>query len=161
MDALTSLDPAQLSSATPNAFSELNSEEFVKIMFTELGHQDPLKPNDSAALLQQMSSLRSIQSDIELSNKLQSLVNENQLASAGNMIGRLVSGLTEDNLRVYGTVISVSRTDHGPILNLNNGFRVPFSSVDEMTDPPRLPGGGGDTPNPPPPPPPPVPPATT
>ena len=160
MDALSALDPAQLSRSTPNAFSELNSEEFVKIMFTELGHQDPLKPNDSAALLQQMSSLRSIQSDIELSSKLESLVKENQLSSAGNMIGRLISGLTEDNLRVYGTVISVSRTDRGPILNLNNGFRVPFSSVDEMTDPTRLPGGG-DTPNPPPPPPPPPPPATT
>ena len=57
-------------------------EEFVKIMFTELSNQDPLKPNDSNQMLQQLSSLRSIQSDIELSNKLESIVTQNQLAFA-------------------------------------------------------------------------------
>ena len=66
MITATSLDrPTSTSGVAPNAFSELTSEEFVKIMFTELSNQDPLKPSDSSALLQQMSNLRSIQSDIE------------------------------------------------------------------------------------------------
>lgn len=119
---------------TPNAFSDLTSEEFVRIMFTELANQDPLKPNDSAALLEQMSSLRSIQSDIELSDKLASMVTQNQLASAGAMIGKYISGISLGNSRVEGAVVSVSRTDTGPILNLNNGYRVHFDNVDEMID---------------------------
>jgi flagellar basal-body rod modification protein FlgD len=121
--------------AAPNAFSELTSEEFVKIMFTELTNQDPLKPSDSSALLEQMSSLRSIQSDIELTKRLDSLVSQNQLAAAGSLLGQIVSGLTENNERVFGRVIGVSRTDSGPVLNLNNGYRVPFRLVDEMVDP--------------------------
>lgn len=121
-----------------NAFSDLTSEEFVKIMFTELANQDPLKPNDSSALLEQMSSLRSIQSDIDLSSKLQSMVSQNQLAAAGGLIGRYISGISTGNLRVEGEVVSVSRTSEGPVLNLDNGFRVRFDNVDEMIDPALL-----------------------
>lgn len=123
------------SPVTKNAFSDLTSEEFVKIMFTELANQDPLKPNDSSALLEQMSSLRSIQSDLDLSNKLQSMVSQNQLAAAGGLIGKYVSGISTGNLRVEGEVISVSRTSEGAVLNLDNGFRVSFDNVDEMIDP--------------------------
>jgi flagellar basal-body rod modification protein FlgD len=118
-----------------NAFAELTSEQFVKIMFTELSNQDPMKPNDSNAMLQQMASLRSIQSDLELQNKLEAIVTQNQLASAGSLIGNYVSGITDLNERVIGIVGSVSRTADGPVLNLTNGFRVPLSRVDEMALP--------------------------
>lgn len=115
-----------------DAFSDLTSEEFVKIMFTELSNQDPLKPNDSNQMLEQLSSLRSIQSDIELGNKLESIVSQNQLSTAGSLIGKYVSGLTEDGSRVVGEVVSVSRTADGPVLRLSNNFRVPFKNVDIM-----------------------------
>lgn len=140
------------SPVTKNAFSDLTSEEFVRIMFTELANQDPLKPNDSSALLEQMSSLRSIQSDIDLSSKLQAMVSQNQLAAAGGLIGKYISGISTGNLRVEGEVISVSRTREGPVLNLSNGFRVRFENIDEMIDPslfndpadPAGPGGPGN-----------------
>lgn len=145
MDPVSSLtDTGPSRTIQPNAFSALNSEQFVKIMFTELSNQDPLKPNDSSALLQQMSSLRSIQSDIDLSTKLQTIVSQNQLAGAGGLIGKYVSGLAADNTRVSGRVDSVSRTADGPVLNLDTGARVPFSSVDEMLNQARAnPGGPG------------------
>lgn len=120
------------SETATNRYSELNTEDFVKIMFTELSNQDPLKPQDSNALLQQMSSLRSIQSDIDLSTKLQSVVTQNQLATAGGLLGKYVSGLTEQYQRVVGQVQSVSKTSDGPVLNLSNGFRVPFKNIDQM-----------------------------
>ena len=115
-----------------DAFSDLTSEEFVRIMFTELANQDPLKPNDSNQMLEQLSSLRSIQSDLELSTKLETIVNQNQLASAGGLIGKYVSGITADGQRVVGEVVSVARTKDGPVLRLSNNFRVPFQNVDIM-----------------------------
>jgi flagellar basal-body rod modification protein FlgD len=124
----------QSASKAPNAFSDLTSEEFVKIMFTELSNQDPLKPNDSAALLEQMANLRSIQSDLELGGRLEALTTRGELAAAGGLIGKRVSGLTESGERVAGTVRSVSRTSEGPVLNLASGARVSFSQVDEMAD---------------------------
>ena len=114
--AVTSLGSnSSTSGATPNRLSELSSEQFLKIIFTELQQQDPLQPNDSSKLLEQLSSIRSIQSDIELSDQLKSIVTQNQLASAGTMIGNYVSGLSIDNQRVIGQVVSVSRTSEGPV----------------------------------------------
>ncbi|HPO93794.1 MAG TPA: flagellar hook capping FlgD N-terminal domain-containing protein, partial [Phycisphaerales bacterium] len=135
--AVTSLGSnSSTSGATPNRLSELSSEQFLKIIFTELQQQDPLQPNDSSKLLEQLSSIRSIQSDIELSDQLKSIVTQNQLASAGTMIGNYVSGLSIDNQRVIGQVVSVSRTSEGPVLNLHNGYRVKLDNIDEMTLPP-------------------------
>src|SRR5690606_16146731 len=94
---------------TPNQFREMSSEEFINIIFTELSNQDPFEPTDSAALLQQLSSIRSIESDVKLSQQLETLVHENQLASAGNLIGKIVGGLTQDNQRVAGWVVSAHR----------------------------------------------------
>lgn len=124
--------------AQTDAYSGMKTDQFIKIMFTELSNQDPFKPNDSAALLEQISSIRQIQSDIDMGSKLESLVKENQLASASSLIGKLVSGVSETDDRVIGKVLSVSRTEDGPILNLDEGSRVRFDQVDELVDPEAL-----------------------
>ena len=65
-----------------SGFSELSSGEFLKIMLTELTNQDPFKPQDSGALLEQMSSLRNIESQLQLQEKLNALVLQNGISSA-------------------------------------------------------------------------------
>ena len=120
-------------------FSEMSSEDFIKIIFTELSNQDPFKPNDSSALLQQMSSIRSIESDIKLTDQLKTLVTQNQLASGGNLIGKFIGGLTSDNNRVAGLVVAVSRTDDVVSLELDNGWSVPINNVERVIDPDQLP----------------------
>ncbi len=127
-----------------DGYSDLSSDEFIKIIFTELANQDPLQPNDSSALLEQLSSIRSIQSDIELGRKLETLVAQNQLASASNLIGKLVSGVDEEKARVSDFVVSISRTQEGAVLNLRGGQRLLMSNVDEIIDADLLFSDGGD-----------------
>jgi flagellar basal-body rod modification protein FlgD len=133
------------STVSKNRYAALNSDQFIKIMFSELSNQDPLKPNDSSALLQQLSSLRQIESDTQNQASMASLVRQNQFSSAGSMIGGTISGLSEKNTRVVGQVERVAMTKDGPILILRDGSRVPFNQVDEV----RLdlaPSGGGNNP---------------
>lgn len=132
----TSLSGTLTGAKTSNRFNELTSEDFVKIMFTELSNQDPLKPNDSNALLQQMSSLRSIESDLALSKKLDAVVSQNQLATAGGLLGKYVTGYTENFEPAEGIVRSVTQTTSGPVLNLAGGARVPFGNVNQFKEPP-------------------------
>jgi len=133
MPAVSALaSSSSVASTNKDAFSDLTSEEFVKIMFTELSNQDPLKPNDSNQMLQQLSSLRSIQSDIDLGQKLESIVTQGQLSTAGSLIGKYVSGLTEGGQRVVGEVVAVARNADGPLLRLSNNYLVPFENVDVM-----------------------------
>jgi flagellar basal-body rod modification protein FlgD len=136
MSAINTSSPASALSggSRPNAFSELNSEQFIRIMFTELSNQDPMQPSDSKDLLQQLSSIRSIQSDTDLSMRLQSLVAQNELSAASGLIGRKVSGVDDFFRRVEGTVASVSRTEHGAILTLRSGERIPMSNLDNIRE---------------------------
>jgi len=59
---------------TTSQFSDMTSEDFLKIMFTELTHQDPLAPSETGALLEQINSIRSIESDIAITEHLEALV---------------------------------------------------------------------------------------
>lgn len=120
---------------TPSQFGDMSSEDFIKIIFTELSNQDPFDPNDSAALLQQLNSIRSIEADLQMMNQLESLVHENQLAAAGTLIGKLIGGLTENNNRVAGFVVSVIRQGNTVNLELDNGWVVPVDGVETIIDP--------------------------
>jgi flagellar basal-body rod modification protein FlgD len=128
----SNLDNPVKRTSRPDAFSSLSSGEFMKVIFAELNNQDPLQPNDTGKMLEQLASLRSIQADVDLQGKLDTLVTQNQLASASGLLGRRVSGLTEDNRRVNDEVTAVSKGESGPVLVTKQGWRVPFNKVDQM-----------------------------
>jgi flagellar basal-body rod modification protein FlgD len=118
-----------------DALGALSSDEFLRIIFTELQNQDPLEPQDTGATLEQLATLRSIESDTQMVNSLETLVRQSEFASASNLIGNLVSGITIDNSRVADLVISVTQTSQGPLLNLFDGSRMFFDQVDEIIGP--------------------------
>ena len=124
-----------------NRFNELSSEDFMKIIFTELQQQDPFEPNDSSALLEQLNSIRAIESDIDLTKNLESIVFQNQLATAGNLIGKTIEGLTATNDRVVGNVFAVVREGNDVTLQLDTGWEVPADNVQVIVDPASLPEG--------------------
>lgn len=132
MDALSAVQNTSSKSAGTNGFSALSSDEFSKIIFSELSHQDPLAPNDTNALLQQISTLRSIQSDTDLSDHLGNLVSQNQFASAATLIGKRVGGVSENNGRVEDTVTGVTRTSQGPLLTLAGGAQIRMTNLDQV-----------------------------
>lgn len=144
MSAINALTGAPTTSPTSSRFNELSSEEFIKIIFTELQNQDPFKPNDSGALLEQLNSIRSIESDIEMSNRLESIVVQNQMSSAGALIGKRVAGLTANAERVGGTVKSVARTGDEVALVLENGWIIPMDNVEYIDTQPAAPAGGSN-----------------
>ena len=143
MSAINALTGAPTTSGTGSRFNELSSEEFIKIIFTELQNQDPFKPNDSGALLEQLNSIRSIESDIEMSNRLESIVFQNQMSSAGGLIGKRVAGLTAESERVGGVVKSVARTGDEIALVLENGWIIPMDNVEYIDSLAASAGSGG------------------
>jgi flagellar basal-body rod modification protein FlgD len=137
---MSAIDAASstVASTTPgssNDFGALSSNEFLEIIFTELTNQDPLSPNETKDLLQQISVIRGIESDTALTDSLKALVNQNSLAQAGALIGKFVSGTTEFGDAAEDFVLSVTSTREGPILNLLNGMRVPMANINEIIDP--------------------------
>jgi flagellar hook assembly protein FlgD len=86
------------------------------------------------ALLEQLSTIRNIQSSTDLSDKLTSLVSQNEFAGASQLIGKAVSGVTQDNTRKLGIVSGVSKTSKGSVVILDDGSRIDFKNIDEVQD---------------------------
>lgn len=119
--------------ATPDrGMSALSSDDFVKIIFAELGRQDPTQPTDTTALLQQLSLVRSIQSDSDLSRTLKDLFRQDEFASAAGLIGKHVSGVSDRAARVQGQVESVSRTSDGAVVHLQSGASIAMRNLDTI-----------------------------
>jgi flagellar basal-body rod modification protein FlgD len=131
---MAEVSPISSSSTTPRAtgLSSLDADDFSKIIFAELSKQDPLQPNDTNALLQQLSTLRSIQSGMDLSSKLAEVVRQNEFASAATLVGKFVGGVDEFGDRASGQVKSISKTSRGATLELLDGTRIAMSNVDEI-----------------------------
>src|SRR5258707_1197610 len=106
MSAITSTGSPGASTGTNNAFAALSSGDFLKVMLSELQNQDPLQPQDTSKLLEQLSSLRNVESQLTLQQSLQSLVTQSQISQAGGMIGKLVAGVDDGGSNVSGLVTS-------------------------------------------------------
>ena len=117
-----------------NGFASLSSTEFIRVLTTELQNQDPFQPNDSAALLEQLSSIRNIEAQTMLQEQIGALVLQNQVAAASGMIGKLVQGLSVDNFRVVGVVESVHIAGDDVTLTLDSGDEVLMSRLEAVTE---------------------------
>ncbi len=118
-----------------NRFADLKSQDFIKVMLAELSQQDPFEPADSAALLEQLASLRNVESQLDLQNKLESLVLQNQVAVAGGMIGLQVSGIGSASGEVSGIVTSVRVQDGEALLELDTGQTLAMDRVTRIDRP--------------------------
>jgi flagellar basal-body rod modification protein FlgD len=127
-------------SPTPSGLSALTSADFSKIIFTELSKQDPMQPSDTKALLEQISTLRSIQSNTDLTDNLKKLVSQSEFSSAATLIGKQVSGVTTAQARATGLVQSVIRTSDGAFVQLSTGEKIGLSNLDQIIE--RAAGSG-------------------
>src|SRR5256885_9535440 len=94
-------------SVTKGSNFQLKSEDFIKMMVTQLQNQDPLEPAKNDQLLAQMSQIGQLQSSTQLQDSLKGLVIQNQIGAAGNLIGKNVQGMDDQNNDVHGVVNSV------------------------------------------------------
>jgi flagellar basal-body rod modification protein FlgD len=106
------------------------------MMLTQLQHQDPLEPAKNQELLAQMSQIGQLQTSNQLQETLKGLALQNQLGSAGNLIGKLVQGLSEDQEMVTGLVSSVRVEGDEVFLELDNGKTLSMGNVTAIAAPP-------------------------
>src|SRR5437773_2264883 len=116
MASLTSLAGTSTSGSSSGSSSQkgvhdlkdLDINQFLQLMVSELTHQDPLNPMDNTQLVQQIGELRSIAASDQLTTTLQSLQTQQSLTTASSLIGKTVTALGADGHDVTGEVTSVS-----------------------------------------------------
>ena len=107
----------------------LQAQDFIKMMITQLQNQDPMDPAKNQDLLAQMSQIGQLQSSTQLQDSLKGLVLQNNIGSAGNLIGKSVQGLDDNDKPVSGLVNSVRVQQDQVYLELDNGNILSMTRV--------------------------------
>ncbi len=101
--------PTQTDAAPkPRQLEDLDIDEFLKLMITELTNQDPLNPMDNAQLVEQIGQIRSISATTKLSDTLDTVLTGQSLSTASSLIGKRVTALNDQNENVAGVVDRIS-----------------------------------------------------
>ena len=116
--------------------AQLKTDDFIKMMITQLQNQDPLEPAKNQELLAQMSQIGQLQSQTLLQESLQGLVLQQNLGAAGNLIGKVVEGVDDAGEQARGLVTSVRVEDKQVLLELDNGKRLSLGKVTQIATAP-------------------------
>ncbi|MBX3414585.1 MAG: flagellar biosynthesis protein FlgD [Pirellulales bacterium] len=111
-----------------DTLNNLNLDQFLKVMITELQNQDPLNPMDNAQILQQISQMREIQATDQMRQTLESVLLGQTLVSASTMINREITGLAESGKEIAGRVESVTIENSKPMLHIGSE-RIPLTNI--------------------------------
>ncbi len=122
----------------------LKPADFLNMMITELQNQDPTKPTSSADLLSQMSQIGQLQSATTLQTSLQTMVLQNSISSAGNLIGKSVQGMDDQNETISGLVTSVRVESNQVMLELDSGKSLQLGRVTAISPGPTAAAGTGN-----------------
>lgn len=120
--------------------SALRSDDFLRILTTELSQQDPLEPTQTRDLIASVSQVRQIELSRQLTDRLTELTSSQQLVGAATLVGRLVTaqvlGLDGTPQTIEGVVSGVRFDSRGRlILELDDGQAVRADDVVRIASP--------------------------
>ena len=115
-------------------FNGLTAESFMKLLITELQNQDPTEPLGNEQLLAQISSMRELQSNIELSDTLKEITTGQSLTQAAALIGKEVEGQEGQQNPVSGVVERAFVRDGKSYVGIG-AFELPVSAITSVQEP--------------------------
>jgi flagellar basal-body rod modification protein FlgD len=116
---------------------ELKTEDFIKMMLTQLQHQDPMEPAKNEQLLAQMSQIGQLQSASSLQETLKGLALQNQIGSGGQLMGKMVAGMDDNDQQVQGLVTAVRVQQNQVYLELDTGHTLKLDRVTDIAAAPQ------------------------
>lgn len=115
--------PIGASGNIANAAASLRLDDLLRVLLTELTHQNPFKPVDNKDFMGQIAQFASLDSSQRLNQSIDQLLTLQAMNQSVGLIGRAVSARLEDGRTINGRVEA---------LELNNGLpRLTITSEDD------------------------------
>ena len=114
---------------TAPAGGELGKDEFLKILITQLSHQDPTQPMQDKEFIAQMAQFSSLEQMTNVSSEISKVAALLAKSQAVNLLGRMVEVVAGSQI-VEGTVDEVSGGEFPQILV--NGLFYDVSQVQRV-----------------------------
>lgn len=117
----------------------MKSEDFFRILVSELQQQDPFKPAETSDMINQVSQIRGIELSSQLNGTLEKFAQTQRATGASDLIGKYVytMGATDNGEPVTneGVVTGVHFSNDGAAaLELDSGVSVPIDDVVRVTE---------------------------
>lgn len=129
---ITSTSATTPTSSTPAtkavAGGNLGKDDFLKLLTTQLQHQDPMNPTDDTAFIGQMAQFSALEQTTNMATALARYGDSQQIAQSIGLIGHSIVGADADGAPVTGTVDIVTLTGKGATLSVG-GIDVAPSTV--------------------------------
>jgi flagellar basal-body rod modification protein FlgD len=103
----------QAAATNPNA--TLGKDDFLKLLVTQLQHQDPMSPMDDKDFMGQMAQFSSLEQMTNMATNLSELEYSNQLSQSVSLIGHTVTYVQQDGTMASGVASAVSTDDANQI----------------------------------------------
>jgi len=114
----------------------LEQKDFLNLLITQLGNQNPMKPTDGNEMLAQMTQIASIQSMNAMQKSMTDLQTNNQVNLGQNLINKMVQVWDEDvGKPVIGLVDKVSMSK-GVVSLTVSGHDYPINALEAVIPPP-------------------------
>lgn len=111
----------------------LDKNAFLKLMMTQLQHQDPLNPSDPSQYLGQLAEMTTVEQETNISQSTQQMATAASDNTSLALLGHTVTYLDASGNTVSGLVQKVSFTSSGPSLTVNGAAGIDPSSVNEVS----------------------------
>jgi flagellar basal-body rod modification protein FlgD len=142
VEAYAGLGLTTTGSVAPKKTS-LGQEQFLKLMTTQMTHQDPTKPMQNGEFLSQMAQFGTVSGIQDLQQSFKDFaasISSEQTLQAASLVGRMVSAPSEQGLLAAGGQIkgSVELPANSPNVNLKildpaTGDVIAIKSLDEQS----------------------------
>jgi len=109
-----------LSQGSSRGIEEMSSMDFLRLLITQLSNQDPFEPMKNQELLEQLSSIRSLESNMTIAENFGKLLDHQELASGTLLIGAWVTGVDTNGEFVEGRVERVVMDSSGVRVQIGN-----------------------------------------
>jgi flagellar basal-body rod modification protein FlgD len=112
----------------------LTTDDFMKLLSTQMSNQDPLKPMDDTQSMAQLAQFSSLDQMNQLSKNFSVLSTTQTRSAAASYLGLQVTALDANKNSVSGVVTSVDTSTDTPKIEIN-GTYYPLSSVTSVALP--------------------------
>ena len=111
--------------------ANVSRDDFMKILVTELSHQDPLEPMENSQFLDQLIGLQTLDQSAAMTDGLRTFQNFMEMSYGSSLVGKNVKALGNDGELVEGLVSKVVVEDGSASVVVNNK-KIPVSAVREI-----------------------------
>jgi flagellar basal-body rod modification protein FlgD len=112
--------------------SKLGKDDFLRILTTQLANQDPSSPLQDKDFIAQMATFSSLEQLTNL-NSTFSKFTSLQMGQHASVIGKEISWLSRDAIKISGVVKGISIQDGSYFYNVGNA-KIPVEVVSEIKE---------------------------